>query len=62
MSIYDFKVPGLSGGTIDFSKFKGKKITDASGKRHPLITDLSQLDALGSAGVLSFESLYAGVR
>jgi hypothetical protein len=43
-------------------KFKGKKITDASGKRHPFITDLSQLDALGSAGVLSFESLYAGVR
>jgi glutathione peroxidase len=25
-SIYDFKVDGLSGGTIDFSKFKGKKI------------------------------------
>jgi glutathione peroxidase len=25
-SIYDFKVPGLSGGTIDFSQFKGKKI------------------------------------
>ena len=25
-SIYDFKVPGLEGGTIDFSKFKGKKI------------------------------------
>lgn len=25
-SIYDFKVPGLTGGTIDFSKFKGKKI------------------------------------
>jgi glutathione peroxidase len=25
-SIYDFKVPGLSGGTIDFSKYKGKKI------------------------------------
>lgn len=43
-------------------KFKGKKITDASGKRHPLITDVNQLDALGSAGVLSFESLYAGVR
>jgi hypothetical protein len=43
-------------------KFQGKKITDASGKRHPLITDLSQLNTLGSAGVLSFESLYAGVR
>jgi glutathione peroxidase len=26
MTIYDFKVPGLTGGTIDFSKFKGKKI------------------------------------
>jgi len=25
-SIYDFKVPGLEGGTIDFSAFKGKKI------------------------------------
>jgi glutathione peroxidase len=25
-SIYDFKVPGLMGGDIDFSKFKGKKI------------------------------------
>ena len=25
-SIYDFKVPGLTGGTIDFSKHKGKKI------------------------------------
>jgi glutathione peroxidase len=25
-SIYDFKVDGLSGGSIDFSQFKGKKI------------------------------------
>ncbi|MES2701411.1 MAG: glutathione peroxidase [Bacteroidota bacterium] len=25
-SIYDFKVPALSGGTIDFAKYKGKKI------------------------------------
>ncbi len=25
-SIYDFKVAGLDGGTIDFSQFKGKKI------------------------------------
>ena len=25
-SIYDFKVDGLTGGSIDFSKFKGKKI------------------------------------
>lgn len=26
IGVYDFKVPGLDGGTIDFSKFKGKKI------------------------------------
>lgn len=25
-SIYDFKVEGLSGGSIDFSQFKGKKV------------------------------------
>src|SRR6476469_2348408 len=25
-SIYDFKVKALNGGTIDFSKYKGKKI------------------------------------
>src|SRR5205085_5339401 len=25
-SIYDFKVPGLDGSDIDFSKYKGKKI------------------------------------
>src|SRR6266496_6215767 len=25
-SIYDFKVPGLSGGTINFADFKGKKV------------------------------------
>ena len=25
-SIYDFKAPGLTGGEIDFSQFKGKKI------------------------------------
>src|ERR1700710_3235478 len=25
-TIYEFKVPSIEGGTIDFSKFKGKKI------------------------------------
>jgi glutathione peroxidase len=25
-SIYDFKMDGLAGGTIDFSQYKGKKI------------------------------------
>ncbi|HKK38724.1 MAG TPA: hypothetical protein VJ949_04870, partial [Cryomorphaceae bacterium] len=26
MTIYDFSVPALEGGTIDFNDFKGKKI------------------------------------
>jgi len=26
LSVYDFKVPSLDGGTIDFSQYKGKKI------------------------------------
>jgi hypothetical protein len=39
-------------------EFRGKCIIDASGKRVPLLTDLHDLDRLGSAGVLSFESLY----
>ncbi len=25
MSVYDFKVPGLDGSTIDLAKYKGKK-------------------------------------
>ena len=25
-SVYDFKVPGLDGNTIDLAKYKGKKI------------------------------------
>jgi hypothetical protein len=41
-------------------KFDKKKIVDASTKRFVLLTDLKELERLGSAGVLSFESLYAG--
>ncbi|HLZ50325.1 MAG TPA: hypothetical protein VKP61_06235 [Candidatus Acidoferrum sp.] len=41
-------------------KFDKKKIVDASRKRFVLLTDLKELARLGSAGVLSFESLYAG--
>lgn len=40
-------------------KFRRKRITDAKGARVSLLTDLNELDRLGSAGVLSFESLYA---
>jgi hypothetical protein len=40
-------------------EFRGKYIIDDSGKRVRLLIDLHELDRLGSAGVLSFESLYA---
>jgi len=48
-----------TGDASALRKFRGKRITDAKGKRVPLLTDLQELDRLGSAGVLSFESLYA---
>ena len=41
-------------------KFKGKRVIDASGKRHLLLTDLEELTKQASAGILSFESVYAG--
>lgn len=47
-----------TGDDSGLRKFQGKKITDARGKRHRLLTDLDELNRLGSAGVLSFESLY----
>ena len=40
-------------------EFQGKHITDSQGQRFPLLTNQEELDRLGSAGVLSFESLYA---
>lgn len=39
--------------------FVNYKIIDASGAHVTLVTDLSELERLGSAGVLSFESIYA---
>jgi glutathione peroxidase len=46
-SIYDFKVPGLEGGEIDFKKFKGKKIlivnTASKCGNTPQYTDLQKL-------------------
>jgi hypothetical protein len=41
-------------------KFKKTRVADASGKRHRLLTDLNELGRQASAGVLSFESMYAG--
>jgi hypothetical protein len=39
--------------------FQGQSIVDAAGNRVPFLTDLDELERLGSAGVLSFESIYA---
>lgn len=41
-------------------KFKKKSVADANGRRHRLLTNLKELDRLGSFGVLRFESMYAG--
>ena len=43
-------------------RFRGKYIIDAQGNRVALLTDTDELDELGSAGELSFESLYARSR
>ena len=48
-----------TGDASQLEKFRGKHIKDADGASIPLITDTATLNLLGSAGVLSFESLYA---
>jgi hypothetical protein len=48
-----------AGDDSRLNKFTGKQIKDANGNKISLITDHSELDRLGSAGVLSFENLYA---
>jgi len=51
-----------TGDDLPLRKFRRRHIIDANRKRIPFFTDRKQLDRLGSAGVLSFESLYARVR
>lgn len=48
-----------TGDGLPLAHFKDGYILDAKGERVPLLTDLEELEELGSAGVLSFESLYA---
>lgn len=48
-----------TGDALALAKFRRKHITDVTGKKIPLVLDTATLDQLGSAGVLSFESLYA---
>jgi hypothetical protein len=47
-----------TGASSALREFRGKYMIDVSGKQVPLLTDLNELDRLGSAGVLSFESIY----
>jgi len=50
--------------TGDSSKvltFRGKYVIDADDERFPFLTDLGEIDRQGSAGNLSFESIYARV-
>ncbi len=48
-----------TGDSSKIQKFSGQHVVDANGEQISLLTDLKQLDRLSSAGVLSFESLYA---
>ena len=48
------------GDDAHLMKFNDKRVVDASGKRHRLLTNLKELNRFASAGVLSFESMYAG--
>ena len=47
-----------TGDVSRLKKFRRMKLLDEKGKRIKLVTDLAELQKLGSAGVLSFESLY----
>ncbi|MGA2989582.1 MAG: hypothetical protein ABSD88_03825 [Candidatus Korobacteraceae bacterium] len=47
------------GDASRLKNFRGKSIKDANGVEFPLLTDRAVLMRLGSAGELSFESLYA---
>lgn len=48
-----------TGDARKLKSFEGKQIKDANGVQIPLSVDLTALNRLGSAGVLSFESIYA---
>ena len=48
-----------TGDDTELARFRGQSIIDAQGNAAPLLTDTDELERLGSAGVLSFQSLYA---
>lgn len=48
-----------TGGEGELARFRGVSIIDAQGNAAPLLTDTAELERLGSAGILSFQSMYA---
>jgi hypothetical protein len=48
-----------TGDVSGLQRFRGESVTAIDRVKYPLLTDLDVLNRLGSAGVLSFESLYA---
>jgi hypothetical protein len=48
-----------SGDDTELARFRGISIVDAEGNAVPLLTDTAELERLGSAGILSFQSMYA---
>jgi hypothetical protein len=48
-----------TGDDTDLARFRSVTIINAQGNAVPLLTDTAELERLGSAGVLSFQSLYA---
>jgi hypothetical protein len=50
-----------TGDETDLARFRGVSIVNARGETVTLLTDLGELERLGSAGVLSFQSIYARV-
>jgi hypothetical protein len=47
-----------TGDRSGIKKFDGKHVIDAESNRVPLLTDFRELDRLGSAGIMTFESIY----
>jgi hypothetical protein len=55
-AVYRQLYPGDDGA---LRKFRNQYVTAQDGERVPLLTDPDQIDLLGSAGVFSFETIYA---
>jgi len=51
-----------TGDDSKLKRFRRTKLKDANGQPIRLMIDIAELTRLGQAGVLSFESLYAGSR